>query len=152
MNYHRQDWTGRPLSEYLATDFENFTVNKFNSVPNNDRHHMCDFLPRRSVFLKKGRGIPILEALAELVEDGTEWPDIDEENPMHVKGLHQAPNKADTKTHQHKDAEKSEFDIKSVKDEAELRERNEKGDVSGYRMRAGSGCLMNAGRNTSFSS
>lgn len=63
---------------------------------------MRDFLCRRGVFVKKVVEIPISKVLDELVEGDTEWPDNDIENRMRVKDLRQAPNNADTTTHQRK--------------------------------------------------
>lgn len=80
-NYRRFDWEGATLSEYFATDFEGFTVNDFNGISNNDRRHMRNFLRKRGVYVKKGRGIPISEALAELVQGELDWPNDDSENP-----------------------------------------------------------------------
>lgn len=100
-----QDWTGRTLSEYFVTDFENLNVNKFNVIPDNNRCQDYEFFRLRGIFVKKGLGIPISEVLAELVESDTEWLYNDRENPMLVNCLRQASNKTYTTTYQHKDAE-----------------------------------------------
>lgn len=89
-NYRRMEWKGSTLSEYFADDFESFSENDFNGIPNNDRRTMRDLLRKRGVYVKKGRGIKIAEALTELVQGDQEWPADDPEKPSnetdHVNG------------------------------------------------------------------
>ena len=65
-NYRRMEWEGSTLSEYFADDFSTFTAAHFASIPNNDRRILRDFLRKRKVYVKKGRGSLIADALLEL--------------------------------------------------------------------------------------
>ena len=73
--YRRMDWTDKTLSEYFADDFKPFTLEHMNAIPNNDRRVMRDLLRKRGVFVRKGRGVLIADALYEVVQTDVPWPD-----------------------------------------------------------------------------
>lgn len=82
-NYKHMDWKGDSLSEYFADDFANFTVDNFASIPNNSRRTMRDLLRKRGVYVRKGRGVLISEALMEVVKEDLPWPNNERESGEH---------------------------------------------------------------------
>lgn len=73
------EWEGETLSEYFADDFANFSISDFKGLPNNDRQNLRDFLWKCGVYVRKGRGVPIADALSEVVHDPASWRDQEED-------------------------------------------------------------------------
>lgn len=68
------DWNSDTLYMYFADDFANFIKKGFSFYLNNDRCIMCDLLRKQVVYVWKGRGFLIADALLEVVEEASPWP------------------------------------------------------------------------------
>lgn len=77
------EWEGSTLSEYFTEDFKAFTSDHFSEIPTNDRRTMRDFLRKRGVYVRKGRGVLISDALLEVVKDDVPWPTEQTESEEH---------------------------------------------------------------------
>lgn len=69
------DLHGATLSEYFSEDFASFDAGMFTRVAKNDRRLLRDLLRKRGVYVRKGRGICISDALQELIQEHRPWPD-----------------------------------------------------------------------------
>lgn len=62
------DWKDNNLPEYFADEFAIFTVENFAAIPDNSQRIMRDIFIRRGVYVCKGRGVLIAEALLEVIK------------------------------------------------------------------------------------
>lgn len=81
------DWEGSTLSKYFAADFDTFTLDDFNGIPNNDRQSMRDLLRKRGMHVTNGRVVLISDALMEVVKEEQLWSEHDPKRPRSSNAL-----------------------------------------------------------------
>lgn len=86
-NFMRMDWHDESLSKYFVDDFASFTEENFGTIPNSSILIMYDLLPKRGVYVRKGRGVLIADAFLEVLKEETPCPENE-------RGSTEQPNNA----------------------------------------------------------
>lgn len=73
-NYKQMDRLSDTPSESFADDISAFTTEDFTNVPSNGRASMRDLLRTRGVYVRKGSGVTIANALFKVVKKDIPWP------------------------------------------------------------------------------
>ena len=92
--YQEEGYDSDSLSEYYAEDFESFSVDDFSKLTQMTRRNLRDYLRSHGVFVPKGRGVKIAEALHTVVHTELEWP----ENSELLDGVKRLTGVSDSKT------------------------------------------------------
>ena len=71
----------KTLSDVFADDFQHFDKESFEALDKDNITELRDCLRTNKVYVKKGRGVPIAQALANVIQDEIPWPQDDEDRP-----------------------------------------------------------------------
>ena len=71
----------RSLSDIFAKDFQQFNKDDFKSLNKDTRYSLRDCLRANEMYIRKGRGVTVSQALADVVQKNTPWPEDNEERP-----------------------------------------------------------------------
>lgn len=77
--YEQHKWD--PLSDIFAEEFQQFVKEDFDALNKAELYSLRTCLRANGVYVRKGRGVAMSQALANVVQEDIPWPEDDEGRP-----------------------------------------------------------------------